>query len=309
MGRKISFVIPCYNSEQTIGEVVEEINCAMQINGESYEIVLVNDSSEDNTMGVIKKLCDRYNNIVGVNLVKNFGQHAALMAGFHYVNGDVIVCMDDDGQTPAKEVDKLLEKIDAGHDVVYARYPVKRHSFYRNWGSKFNDLMARIMLNKPKNLYLSSYFAIKRFLVDEIIQYMNPYPYVIGLVLRSTQNIVNVDVEHRERKTGVSGYTMKKLVSLWMNGFTAFSVKPLRVATVCGGITAFLGFAYGVITIIRKIIGLNYVLGYSGLMSALMFIGGLILLMLGITGEYIGRIYISLNRAPQYIVREILNGK
>lgn len=303
----ISFVIPCYNSSQTIGSVVEEIAQAMSKKNRPYEIILVNDSSKDNTADVIKDICMKHDNITGVNLVKNFGQHAALMAGFHYVNGDIIVCMDDDGQTPADEADKLIEQIEAGHDVVYARYAVKKHKAYRNFGSKLNDLMTRIMLGKPKGLYVSSYFAIKRLLIDEIIQYSNPYPYVIGLVLRSTKDVVNVDVNHRERQVGTSGYTMSKLIALWMNGFTAFSVIPLRIATACGGIIAVLGFAYGIITIVRKLIGLNYVLGYSGMMSALMFIGGLILLMLGIIGEYIGRIYISLNKSPQFIVREVFS--
>ena len=165
--------------------------------------------------------------------------------------------------------------------------------------------MTRVMLGKPKGLYVSSYFAIKRLLIDEIIQYSNPYPYVIGLVLRSTKDIVNVDVNHRERQVGASGYTISKLIALWMNGFTAFSVIPLRMATACGAFIAILGFAYGIVTIIRKLIGINYILGYSGIMSALMFIGGLILLMLGIIGEYIGRIYISLNKSPQFIVREV----
>lgn len=301
----ISFVIPCYNSSQTIGSVVEEIEQAMSNNNRAYEIILVNDASKDNTVDVIKDICMKHDNITGVNLVKNFGQHAALMAGFHYVNGDIIVCMDDDGQTPANEVDKLIEQIEAGHDAVYARYAVKKHKAYRNLGSKLNDLMTRIMLGKPKGLYVSSYFAIKRLLIDEIIQYSNPYPYVIGLVLRSTKDVVNVDVNHRERQIGTSGYTLSKLIALWMNGFTAFSVIPLRVATACGGVIAVLGFAYGIITIIRKLVGINYVLGYSGTMSALMFIGGLILLMLGIIGEYIGRIYISLNNSPQFIVREV----
>lgn len=303
----ISFVIPCYKSALTIGQVVAEIK--ETIIEEAYEIILVNDASPDNTFDVIRELCSADSNIIGVNLNENFGQHAALMAGFHQVRGDIVVCLDDDGQTPAREAGKLIEAIRQGHDAVYARYARKRHSGFRNFGSHLNELMARFLLEKPKELYLSSYFAAKRFIIDEMIKYDNPYPYVIGLLLRSTKDIVNVDVCHREREVGQSGYTLSKLFKLWLNGFTAFSVKPLRVATATGFFVAFAGFVYGIVTIIRKLTGLNYVLGFSGLMSVLLLIGGLNLIMLGLIGEYIGRIYISMNKSPQFIVREIVNDR
>lgn len=303
----ISFVIPCYKSALTIGQVVAEIK--ETILDEAYEIILVNDASPDNTFDVIRELCSADSNIIGVNLNENFGQHAALMAGFHQVSGDIVVCLDDDGQTPAREAGKLIEAVRQGHDAVYARYARKRHSGFRNFGSHLNELMARFLLEKPKELYLSSYFAAKRFIIDEMAKYDNPYPYVIGLLLRSTKDIVNVDVCHREREVGQSGYTLSKLFKLWLNGFTAFSVKPLRVATATGFFVAFAGFVYGIVTIIRKLMGLNYVLGFSGLMSVLLLIGGLNLIMLGLIGEYIGRIYISMNKSPQFIVREIVNDR
>ncbi|MCR5420109.1 MAG: glycosyltransferase family 2 protein [Lachnospiraceae bacterium] len=303
----ISIVIPCYNSHETLERVIDEIDKALtEGHKEEYEVILVNDCSPDNTIDIIRKLCRDRDYITGVDLVKNFGQHAALMAGFHYVKGDIIVCMDDDGQTPADEIWKLIDEIKAGHDAVYAKYGNKHHSVFRNIGSKLNDLMADVMLNKPKDLYVSSYFAVKRFIVDEIIKYSNPYPYVIGLVLRSTKDIVNVDVNHRDRMAGNSGYTFGKLINLWLNGFTAFSIKPLRMATGFGALMAVGGFIYGIITIIRKLLGINYVLGYSGIITLLTIIGGILLLMLGIIGEYIGRIYISLNNSPQYIVRSVM---
>lgn len=301
----ISFVIPCYKSALTIRQVVAEIKETM--GKEEFEIILVNDASPDNTFDVIRELCVTNDNIIGINLNENFGQHAALMAGFHYVNGDIIVCLDDDGQTPANEAGKLIAAINQGHDAVYARYEKKKHSKFRNFGSYINELMAQVLLEKPKELYLSSYFAAKRFIVDEMIKYDNPYPYVIGLLLRSTKDIVNVDVCHREREVGKSGYSFGKLIMLWLNGFTAFSVKPLRIATATGFVVAVAGFVYGIVTIVRKIMGLNYILGFSGLMSVLLFLGGLNLIMLGLIGEYIGRIYISLNKSPQFIIREVLN--
>ena len=310
MSKLVSFVIPCYRSEQTIGGVVEEINSTMaDLPQYTYEIILVNDASPDNTFETIRDLCQKQFNICGINLAKNFGQHAALMAGFHYMHGEIVVCLDDDGQTPANEVGKLLNGIEEGADVVYARYTTKQHSAFRNFGSKVNELMTRVMLGKPKELYISSYFAAKRFVVEEMTRYQNPYPYVIGLVLRSTKKIINVEVTHREREVGTSGYTIGKLLNLWFNGFTAFSVKPLRLATVMGIISACAGFLYGIYTVIKKFINPDVMVGFSALMAAIVFFGGLILLMLGIIGEYIGRIYISLNNSPQFVIRESIDGR
>ncbi len=310
MAQLVSFVIPCYKSSQTIGGVVEEITTAMSVlPAYDYEIILVNDCSPDDTFEVIRGLTETNDKIIGVNLAKNFGQHAALMAGFAQVSGDITVCLDDDGQTPANEVSKLLAGIEEGADVIYAKYQHKKHSLFRNFGSKINELMTRFMLGKPKSLYISSYFAARRFVIEEVKRYQNAYPYVIGLVLRSTKNIKNVDVTHREREIGTSGYTLKKLLGLWINGFTSFSVKPLRIATMLGAICAFMGFAYAIYTVIKKIVNPLVPVGFSSLMSAMMFIGGMLMLMLGLIGEYIGRIYVCMNNSPQYVVRETVGKK
>lgn len=303
--KKVSFVIPCYRSENTLESVILEIKETMKkLNKYVYEIILVNDSSPDNTWKTIEKLGKDNDNITGINLSKNFGQHAALMAGMRESTGDYVVCLDDDGQTPADEVDKLLTALEEGADAVYARYGNKKHSLFRNFGSRANDLMTRVMLGKPKELFVSSYFGVKRFVVEDMLRYQNSYPYVIGLVLRATKNIVNVDVTHREREEGRSGYTLKKLLGLWFNGFTAFSVTPLRIATVIGVFCAFVGFAYGIYVFVRRLIDPNVVVGFSSLMCVILFVGGMLMIMLGLVGEYIGRIYISLNNSPQYVIRE-----
>ncbi len=306
----ISFVIPCYRSELTLENVINEINETMEMMPDhSHEIVLVNDSSPDNTWSVIKDLVAKHPHITGIDLARNFGQHSALLAGIRESKGDYVICLDDDGQTPADEVGLLIGALDEGADAVYARYAHKKHSLFRNFGTFMNEKMAEHMLGKPKNLYVSSYFGVKRFVADEMIKYENAYPYVIGLVLRSTKNIVNVDVNHRNREIGTSGYTFSKLINLWINGFTAFSVKPLRIATGFGAFFAFCGFAYGIYTIIKKFVVPDVPLGYSATMSALVFIGGMIMLMLGMVGEYIGRIYVSLNNSPQYVIREKVSGE
>ena len=308
----ISFVIPCYRSELKLPKLKDDIWETMEALREQgreydYEIILVNDCSPDDTFSVIRKLCQQDRRVKGVNLARNFGQHAALMAGFHQVKGDVVICLDDDGQTPAAEAGKLLEEIEKGSDVVYAKYEHKKHSLFRNFGSWVNEEMAHIMLGKPKDLYVSSYFAAKRFVVEEIKRYTNAYPYVIGLVLRTTKRISNVTVCHREREIGTSGYTFGKLIGLWFNGFTAFSVKPLRLATALGAVCSVGGFLYGIYTVVKRLVNPNVPMGFSSLMAAVVFMGGMMMVMLGLVGEYVGRMYISMNNSPQYVIRETIN--
>lgn len=301
----VSFVIPCYKSEKTIASVVAEIKETMDSMAKySYEVILVNDYPFDGTWDEIKRLVAEFAFVKGINFAKNFGQHGALMAGLRETKGDYVICLDDDGQTPANEVGKLLEALDLGNDAVYARYAHKKHSLFRNFGTFMNEKMAEHLIGKPKDLFVSSYFGVKRFVVDEMVKYENAYPYVIGLVLRSTGKIVNVDINHRNREVGESGYTFSKLMALWINGFTAFSVKPLRISTGIGALLAVCGFLYGIYTVIKHFIRTDIPIGYASLMSALMFIGGMLMLMLGMLGEYIGRMYISMNNSPQYVIKE-----
>ena len=304
--KMLSFVIPCYNSAKTILTVVNEVRQTMEGRKEfTFEIILVNDNSTDETFSVIKPAALKDGRLTAIDLAKNFGQHSALMAGYSQATGDYIVSLDDDGQTPANEVFRLIDKLENGFDVVFASYPQKKHSFFRNFGSRINDMMAHHLIGKPKGLYLSSYFVARRFVIEELKRYTNAYPYVSGLLLRSTNRLANVSVNHRDREIGTSGYTLKKLLALWMNGFTAFSVKPLRIASLLGVIFAGIGFLYGIWIIISKLFIRTAPIGYSSLMAVLLFIGGTLMLILGMLGEYVGRMYISINRAPQYVIREL----
>lgn len=305
----VSFVIPCYRSEKTIGDVVAEIRRTMEQsrNEYSYEIILVNDCSPDHTLDVIRKLVAEDVRITGLDLARNFGQHGALMAGYHASQGDIVVSLDDDGQSPANEVLKLLGKLEEGYDVVYASYDHKQHSSFRNWGSRVNAEMTHVMLGKPRNLQITSYYVAKRFIIDEMLRYEGSYPYVIGLVLRSTKSICNVPVCHRQRDVGESGYNLRKLFALWLNGFTSFSVKPLRMSIYLGGISAVLGFLYAVYIIIGHFFMGSTPVGWRSLMAVILILGGVILSVLGLIGEYVGRIYMCENAAPQFVVREIVH--
>lgn len=307
---KLSFVIPCYRSEKTIRSVVDAIRSTVATRNQyDYEIILVNDSSPDHVFDEITKIAEEDQNVKGIDLAKNFGQHAALMTGFRYVTGDIVICLDDDGQTPASEMFTLIDKLDEGNDVVFAKYKEKKHSFVRNFGSFINDLMARTMIGKPKELSMMSYFCARRFVIDEVLRYQNPYPYVSGLLLRTSNKIVNAEVSHHERMEGTSGYTFGKLISLWLNGFTSFSIKPLRMATLVGSICAIGGFLYGGFVILNAVFKFlpGTPLGYSSTIALMVFLSGIMLLTMGMVGEYVGRIYISINNSPQTVVRTALN--
>lgn len=301
---KYSFVIPCYNSEKTVGSVVEEIQNTMKSISDSYEIILVNDFSKDHTKEVIFGLAENKKNIKAISFAKNFGQHSALLAGYRYTKGEYVISLDDDGQTPADQVDRLINKLEEGYDVVFAKYNNKHHSAFRNFGSRVNDYMACKLIGKPKELYLSSYFIAKRYVIEEMMKYRNSFPYISGLVLRTTGSIANVNVDHRSRMIGQSGYTFGKLLKLWLNGFTAFSVTPLRVGSFAGVILAILGFAVCIYALINKLINPVAAIGWTSMIGVVTIIGGAILLMLGLIGEYLGRVYISMNDSPQYVIRE-----
>lgn len=309
--KKLSFIIPCYGSEKTVGLVIEEINKVVSQNPRyDYEVVAVNDHSPDNVWQVLKNIAQNNPKVKLINLAKNMNRPGALMAGMSKTTGDYIILMDDDGQCPMESLWKLIEPLENGHDVSIAKYPTYKQSKFKSFGTIVNRKMTEIVMEKPKDLSFTNFSALKRYIVEEITKYKNPYPYLTGLLLRTTSDIVNVEMEERERITGSTNFTFKKMLNLWINGFTAFSIKPLRISTIVGIITAALGFIYGIYIIIHKLVVHTTVLqGYSSLMAVMLFIGGIIMMMLGMIGEYIGRIYISINNSPQYVIKETVNIK
>lgn len=308
MNPELSFVIPCYCSEKTVPIVLDELIDSIPA-GISYEIICVNDCSPDDTFHALADYAKLHNCVSVIDLAKNVGQHNALMAGYRQSRGKIVITLEDDGQSPPAEYQKLVDALKDDMDVVYARYGLKKQALFRNLGSRFAGVMGRAMMGSPKGVEGSSFFAAKRFVIDEITKYENPYTFVHGLILRATSKIGDVAMEHRPRTEGKSGYSFKKLVSLWLNGFTSFSVKPLRLASVVGVIVALIGFAYGIFTIIQKILFPDILEGYSSTIAVILFIGGINMMMLGMLGEYVGRIFISINNAPQYVIKKIINGE
>ncbi len=304
---KFSFVIPCYRSENTITTVVEEIKSEMDAKrpGDSYEIVLVNDCSPDGVWNVIEKLAETENNVIGINLAKNFGQHSALMAGYGKCSGEFVVSLDDDGQAPLDSLNDLITKLEEGFDVVYAYYRTVKQNLFRRFGSWMAGLMGKFMLEPPKDFVGSSFYIARSFVIREMCNYKNSYPYLVGLVLRTTRKIGYVATNHRSRLEGTSGYSFVRLLGLWLNGFTAFSVKPLRVSTFLGFFFAIVGFIYAIVIVVQKCLGVIGVAGWSSIIALMLIIGGCILMILGLIGEYVGRIYICINNSPQYVIKEI----
>ena len=304
----ISIVIPVFNSSQTLR--ILAVNCIDTFNGiHNLEIILVNDYSSDESDEICNYLHETYKNIVKyIKLARNFGEHNAVMAGLNFANGDFVVTMDDDGQNPPNEALKLVnEALVSKTDVVFSKYSSKKHSFLRNLLSSANDIAASVMLKKPKGLYLCSFRVISKKVVKEIIKYDLPFPYVDGLILRATSNISTLSCTHEPRIHGKSGYTPRKLLRLWLNMFTSFSILPLRVATFLGMIFSVFGFAVGIFTIFERILNPNLPVGWATIAVLISFLGGVQLIALGVVGEYLGRIYLGANKQPQFIIEEIKN--
>ena len=308
--KKLSFVIPCYRSEKTIEIVVDEIIETVSGRPEyDYEIIAVNDCSPDAVYSVLKKLASQNKKIKVINFARNMGKHSAVMAGYSVVEGDYVVNLDDDFQCPVYELWKLIEPLENDEcDVATAEYYQKKESVIKRMGSRVNLSMTEALLDKPKGLRMENFNAMKRFVCDEVLRYKHPYPYIEGLIFRATKSVKCIKMEQRNRADeNASGFTLKKSIGLLMNGLTAFSVKPLRVASICGMLFSIAGFIFGIITVIRKIVTPDMLMGYSSMMAVLLFTTGLIMLMLGIIGEYLGRIYICINASPQYVIRNTIN--
>lgn len=300
----ISIVIPCYYSEKTIGKVTRLVTEEFAKNdGYACEFVLVNDGSKDGTYPEIQKLAAASPNVLGVNLMRNFGQHNALMAGLRFAKGDYVLGMDDDLQTHPSQIFKLVHKIEEGYDLVYGVYPVRKNSPAKNFTSKFNEVSSRMMLGRPKEIRSSNFWIITRAVRDEVVKYDSFNPYVDGIFYRVTHNIGNVEVEHFARETGASGYTLKKLMRLWL-AYWNFSVIPLRISFFLGLLAALGGVVTAIAIIINKILSPDITVGWSSTLCIMVVLFGLVLMVLGIVGEYLGKIMLILNNTPQYIIRE-----
>lgn len=305
----ISVAIPCFCSQNTIENVVNDLIEIFNKHNECYQIVLVDDGSPDGTFSVLKKLSAKNKNIISVKLSKNYGQHAARLAAIPFIKGDYIIYMDDDGQHPAEGIYIMLNKLLEGdYDVVYASFQHKRTTLspIKRLTSAINTATLTHLIGKPKSVKNSSFSIMKKFVLDEMSRYKSPFPSFTGFVVQITHNIANVEIEQRERFSGSSNYTFRRLLKSYINNLSGFSIIPLRIASAFGCLFAGFGFIIIFFAIVRKVFHPDIPIGYTSLISAILLIGGLIMMMLGVIGEYIGRMYMIESNMPQYSIREVI---
>lgn len=301
---KLSVVVPVYGSAVILPTLVERFVVAMRAEGllERCELVLVNDASPDDSWSVIRDLAQRHPFVRGVNLRLNAGQHNATMAGLNQVRGCYVAVMDDDLQHPPEALGDLVRALDAGYDVCYTRYVNRQHAWWKRMGSRFNDRVATMLLGKPKGLYLSSFKAMRREIVDEVVKYDGPYAYLDGLILDATRSITTIEIAHESRLAGESHYSLRRLVSLWLKMATSFSVLPLRIATYVGFGIAAISIVMACFVAVMKFLHPEFPPGWASLIATVLFIGGVQTLSIGIVGEYLGRTYLKLNGKRQFVI-------
>lgn len=303
----VSIVIPCYNSEQTIGKVVElSVKEFVKMQGYECEFVLVNDFSRDGTWKAIEKLAAKYPNVKGINLAKNFGQHNAIMAGLQYTEGEFVLGMDDDMQNHPSQIPLFLDKMQEGYDIVFGVFKQRRFSVVKNITGAISRFLLWHLLERPKHIQMSSFWCCRRYVRDEVVKYDGYNTFLQVLFFRTTHNIANIEIEHYAREAGESNYNFRRGLKLFMSCLN-FTVIPLRIATLLGTLFSAAGFIGALVVLIRKLINPAVTIGWSSLMCAMLVFFGFSFLMLGIIGEYIGKLILNINKTPQYVIRESAN--
>jgi undecaprenyl-phosphate 4-deoxy-4-formamido-L-arabinose transferase len=301
----VSFVIPLFQSADTIADLVKDIE-GFQIDG-GHEIVLVNDGSSDRTSEVCRGLLQRAR--IPMTLVehaRNFGEHNAVLTGWRHARGGYVVNLDDDGQNPPGEGVRLWQHAKAnGLDVVFGHYRQKQHAAWRNIGSWFTNRMTDWALDKPHGLYLSSFRCVSAFVAQQVVSYAGPYPYIDGLLLQVTQRIGSIEVKHLPRQAGHSTYTLRRLIRLWLSAWVNFSVLPLRMATLLGLTLAAAGLVGFALVVYWWFTNQGPQAGWGWIMAALFVFSGTQLVLLGIIGEYLGRMFLTVNQRPQAVIRAV----
>jgi len=303
----ISIVIPCYNSEHTIEKVVD---LAMEtfegLPDHECEMILVNDCSHDATFEAIRRSAAKYKNVYGIDLAKNVGQHGAILAGFHYVHGDYVVGMDDDLQNHPAQIPDFIAKLEEGYDVVFGVFSERKFSAMKNFTGAISRALLWKVLDRPKDIQMGSFWIARRFVVDNAAGYTGNNPMVQALFFQATSRIANIEIEHFEREFGESNYTFRKGLKLFMS-FLNYSVAPLRIATILGAILSVVGIVAAIVVFIRRLLNPDMAVGWASTICVILILFGFLFLILGILGEYLGKVVLSANSTPRYVVREELN--
>lgn len=309
MQKEISIVIPVYNSHECVAEISRQIADAMGKNGISYEQIMVNDCSKDSSWDEIKKEAAKNPNLLGINLRKNGGQDSAILAGLNYASGKFVVIMDDDLQHSPYDIPKLYAEILKGFDVVYADFESKKQKLWKNLGSWFNGKISEIALDKPKGIYLSPFKILSGDVVKEMCKFNNLFPYIDGLIFQVTRNITQIPIEHHKRELGKSNYNLIKSIKVFLRMLFGFSTIPLNIASYTGFFFAAVGLVLAIVYSVEYFLGKADVTGWTTIVVLLLILGGLILVSLGIIGKYLGQMYLTVNKQPKFVVREITDEK
>lgn len=309
MRTKISIVIPVYNSETIVSKTVDEILKETNKDNLNIEIILINDGSPDNSWSIIKHLAKTIKQVKAINLIKNFGQHNAVLCGFENATGDYIITMDDDLQNPPSEIIHLVNKVkeNEDYDLVFGQFREKKHAGYRKLGTKLIGYLNEKVFNKPKNITLTNFRIIKKDVIERVLKHNTAYPYIPGLLLMYSTNIANVMVEHHDRFDGKSNYTFKKIFSLMSNLLINYSSYPLKVLSTIGLIVSSISFFIGLFFLISGLIGGVKVAGWTTLVVLVSFLGGFIIVLLGLIGEYLSRILDQISNQKSYYIKEIVD--
>lgn len=303
----VSIVIPCYNSEHTIDRVVDlAVEEFEKLEDYECEFVLVNDFSRDGTWKTIQSLAEKYPNVKGINLAKNFGQHNAIMAGLNHTEGDLIIGMDDDMQNHPSQIPQFLDKMKEGYDIVFGVFKQRKFSAFKNFTGAVSRFLLWRLLDRPKDIQMSSFWCCRRYVRDEVVKYDGYNIFLQVLFFRTTHNIANIEVEHFAREVGESNYNFRRGLKLFMSCLN-FTVIPLRLATFFGTAFSAAGFIGALVVLIRKLLDPTIAIGWSSVMCAMLVFFGISFLMLGIIGEYIGKLILNINKTPQYVIRETAN--
>lgn len=304
---ELSIVVPVYNSEGCLCELCRQV--AESLEGRGWELILVDDQSSDGSWQAIRQLCGRDARVRGLRLRKNAGQDGAILCGLRASRGALVAIMDDDLQHAPSDIPRLAEACEAqSWDVCYARFSQRRHALWKRAGSWLNGKLAEIVISKPRHIYLSPFKVVRRDVVAEVVKYTGAFPYVDGLLLNITHNIGQIEVEHRPRFAGESGYSLAKSVLVFMRVATGFSVWPLRFSSWTGLLLALSGFGLGLFYLVQYLRWEHHVEGWMTIVTLLLLIGGCLLLSVGLVGEYLGRLYLNGSGKPQATVKEELNG-
>ncbi|MET0581979.1 MAG: glycosyltransferase family 2 protein [Pseudoxanthomonas sp.] len=306
----VSVVIPVYGSAEILPALIRSLEQVFQDLGKAgaFELILVHDSGPDNSWQVILEHAASRPWLRGINLAKNSGQHNAIMAGLKAARGQYLITMDDDLQHDPGDVARIITGLGPDYDLCYVEFESKQHATWKRLGSWFNGIVAQVLLDKPKGLYLSPFRGIRRCVLEAVTQYDGPFVYLDGLLLQATNRITTISATHHARSTGKSGYSLKKSISLWLKMATSFSAVPLRLVSLAGIIGAALALIFAVAILAKKLLDPSMAIGWPSLIISIFLTGSLQLLALGAIGEYIARILLTINKRPQYVVRETVNG-